>query len=278
MKRILFLFFVLISLSQARASDTLTIRQVFNFNVGDTFDYYIHSNNIFSDGTQNSSYNYERILITGKSFSLDSETVVYTREMLYPFINIDTIKYSALDSPIIYIDSIYSYLYYSFSISIDSDSITTNTLLSSSTDYLNTQTYMTGLGETHFQINNGNPAYGSTENDTTLIYYAKGSLIRGTPYYDQYAFIHLGLKNTTNPSSISVYPNPSSDELHLSLSDAEQFNTQLIITDILGQEVYSSIITQSESTHDISKLTSGIYTWRVIENNAIIKTGKVVKE
>jgi|GEM_PF-4639561 len=86
------------------------------------------------------------------------------------------------------------------------------------------------------------------------------------------------INNIPNPSSIKIYPNPTTDLLHLSISDAVQLNTQLIITDILGQQVYSSPVKQSETTHDISKLASGIYTWRVLENNSIIKTGKVVKE
>jgi hypothetical protein len=50
------------------------------------------------------------------------------------------------------------------------------------------------------------------------------------------------------------------------------------MTDILGQEVYSLPVTQSETTHDISKLSAGMYTWRVVADNNIIKTGKVVKE
>ena len=82
---------------------------------------------------------------------------------------------------------------------------------------------------------------------------------------------------SSNPE-ICLYPNPTSDQLHLSYSDAGAYNAQFIMTDILGQEVYSSPVTQSETTHDISKLSAGMYTWRVVADNNIIKTGKVVKE
>jgi hypothetical protein len=52
----------------------------------------------------------------------------------------------------------------------------------------------------------------------------------------------------------------------------------LTLTDLLGQEVYSSGISAKETTHDISELPVGIYTWRINTNGGIIKTGKVVKD
>jgi hypothetical protein len=98
-----------------------------------------------------------------------------------------------------------------------------------------------------------------------------------------------GISNITSGNSIHLYPNPTTDLLHLSFSDAGAYNTKFIITDILGQDVYSSPVTQSETTHYISKLSAGIYTWRVVSPQTpkgglntsdveIIKTGKVVKE
>jgi hypothetical protein len=108
---------------------------------------------------------------------------------------------------------------------------------------------------------------------TTLIYFSNGTQTWGTPYY-----VLAGINDISETSNILLYPNPTSSQLHLSFTNASQYNAQIFLTDILGQQVYSSPITQSESTHDISKFPSGIYTWRVMENNAIIKTGKVVKE
>ena len=75
-----------------------------------------------------------------------------------------------------------------------------------------------------------------------------------------------------------LYPNPTSDQLHLSISDFNGSNYQLILIDILGQEVYYSPVKESETTHDISRLASGIYTWRLITDNTIISTGKLIKE
>jgi hypothetical protein len=108
--------------------------------------------------------------------------------------------------------------------------------------------------------------------DTTLVYFTKGALIRGIPYYNQ----PTGIDNIAYTSSTHIYPNPAADILHLSISNG--YNAELILSDLLGQTVYSSTISTSETTHDISNLSAGIYTWRLTQNNTIIKTGKIVKQ
>jgi hypothetical protein len=87
-----------------------------------------------------------------------------------------------------------------------------------------------------------------------------------------------GISNIAGNQLINLYPNPSTGQVLLSISDASPYNAQLMLSDILGQAVYSSPISSSESTHDISSLSAGIYTWRLMQNNTIIKTGKIVKE
>jgi hypothetical protein len=87
-----------------------------------------------------------------------------------------------------------------------------------------------------------------------------------------------GVANIGDITTAILYPNPASDQLYMSFADASQYNVQLILSDILGQTVYSSPISTSETTHDISNLSAGIYTWRLVQNNAIIKTGKIVKQ
>jgi hypothetical protein len=79
-------------------------------------------------------------------------------------------------------------------------------------------------------------------------------------------------------SHINLYPNPANNEFHLSCPDAGKYNSQINITDLLGQIIYSSPITDTETTHDISYLSSGLYTWRIISDNATIKTGKIIKQ
>ena len=74
MKSMLLSFFVLLSLSQLRASDTLTIRQVFNFNVGDTFDYRLTQ---FNQCVGFSTTAYVRKIVIQKSYSIAQDTIYY---------------------------------------------------------------------------------------------------------------------------------------------------------------------------------------------------------
>ena len=96
MKRILLLLFILISLSKVKASDTLTVRQIFNFNVGDTFDYAYNFS--FSGGFN--SRTYSRFVITSKTTSIGNDTITYTRKQLYPAIANDVLVYTNLDSSV----------------------------------------------------------------------------------------------------------------------------------------------------------------------------------
>ena len=94
-----------------------------------------------------------------------------------------------------------------------------------------------------------------------------------------------GIADVTNIPLIRLYPNPTTDQIHLSISDINGANYRLILTDILGQEVYTSSVNQNESTHDISNLSTGMYTWRVMTPkppkgglNTIVGSGKIVKD
>ena len=63
MKRIILLIFVSLSILQAKASDTLTLRQIYNFDVGDTFDYHINSFENYSGLSSTSQTIYKRIIV-----------------------------------------------------------------------------------------------------------------------------------------------------------------------------------------------------------------------
>ena len=272
MKKILLSVFILLSLSQAKASDTLPIRQVFNFNVGDTFDHVSYQT---ASGAPSLIYwhSYYRLIVTQKFSYTTSDSIGY---VLYYIDNSssspnDTVIYTNPDSPS-------TILYFTDTLCTKSMSIGTsiwdssfNLLTQGCFELLSNKRYEKGLGLTYSLTRDmGN----FTDTYDSLLYYSKGNTHTGTTYYNQ----PNGINDISNSSNIIVYPNPTSDQLHLSFIDARSYNAQFIITDILGQEVYSSPVSQSETTYDISRLSAGIYTWRIVEDNAIIKTGKVVKE
>ncbi|MBS1685527.1 MAG: T9SS type A sorting domain-containing protein [Bacteroidetes bacterium] len=78
--------------------------------------------------------------------------------------------------------------------------------------------------------------------------------------------------------SVYLYPNPTQGSVYLSLTDIAGYDGTFMITDFLGQQVYSSRISTGESTHDISSLPSGLYLWRLESDQGIIQTGKLIKE
>jgi hypothetical protein len=270
MKKILLFLFVLSSTLSIKASDTLTVRQVFSFSVGDTFDY---SHNITNYDLQIFTTWYYRTVISQKVISPGQDSIIYNGNWVIT--NLDSIAAFQIDT--YYRDTMQWMTQTNF---LDTTSFIfpgaiSNDISSGFGEGGFSYKVTSGWGETYNQTSGIDNGGGSFNTETIqLIYFSNGIDHYGTPYYD-----YLGISNASaDKVNIAVYPNPTSDQLHLSISGARLSNTQLIITDILGQEVYSSTITQSESTHDVSKLASGIYTWRVIDNNTIIKTGKVVKE
>ena len=74
---------------------------------------------------------------------------------------------------------------------------------------------------------------------------------------------------------ISIYPNPFTNQFTIQLPTKEP--TRLILYNSLGQEVLNQgfIHSITISTESFSK---GIYVYKLIDNNGLIKTGKIVKE
>jgi hypothetical protein len=73
---------------------------------------------------------------------------------------------------------------------------------------------------------------------------------------------NLGVDDS-NLSTISIYPNPSNGELNITTDT----NLQVIIYDLLGKEVYSSEVNNSE-TLDISNLNNGVYMVKLSNGNS----------
>jgi len=277
MYRILLLIFIANSFLSCKAYDTLSIRQVFNFNAGDTFDYKITSTVMFSGGTQYSTNSFQRVLIIEKTLSPDSQSISYIRLLLFPAPHIDTIGYTTLDSSIISIDTPYLAYYggqYQLQTGIDSNSFITNSSEWSTTDNGAEKTYTAGLGITYARRGYGNPYDGGGENDTSLIYYARGDSTGGTPYYNQ----PTGMENIKDDIGLNLFPNPVNSVAHLSINNHAN-ESNLILADILGREVLRFTIFNSETILDVSGLPNGIYIWQLVAGEKLLtRMGKIVKE
>ena len=83
--------------------------------------------------------------------------------------------------------------------------------------------------------------------------------------------------NDFEHNSVQIYPNPSKGVLQIHFNSLLE-NKQLDIYTILGQLVFSKVITDKETSIDISNQPKGVYIYNLYSNNSKIKTGKIVVE
>lgn len=87
------------------------------------------------------------------------------------------------------------------------------------------------------------------------------------------------VKTLTADGDIAIHPNPTNGYLTIQWNSMNSDNSQIIIDDILGREVYrSSINTKAagQTVADLSHLTEGVYTIS-IEADKILYSGKLIK-
>jgi len=86
----------------------------------------------------------------------------------------------------------------------------------------------------------------------------------------------VGINQPELANTISLYPNPTTGNVTLTYSQLSTINSHFIITDITGREVYSQQLNYStQSTINLTKLSNGIYFWKLISGNSISDKGKI---
>jgi hypothetical protein len=78
-------------------------------------------------------------------------------------------------------------------------------------------------------------------------------------------------------NGINLYPNPTNGILNIAISSELAGNTSIEVYDALGKLVVKETLTNETTTINTSKLTDGMYVYKVINNNKAIKIGKIVK-
>ncbi len=79
--------------------------------------------------------------------------------------------------------------------------------------------------------------------------------------------------------AVTIYPNPFTTSTTININDASQINkTQLRLYNVLGAEVMNTTITKQVTTLETSTLLSGIYFYKVICNDKIIQSGKLIAQ
>jgi len=88
----------------------------------------------------------------------------------------------------------------------------------------------------------------------------------------------LGVAKISGNQSIKVYPNPSNGTFNVELESVSG-NPQIIVYNVLGQPVYSSKLTNVQTSLNLGNQAKGVYLYRIMnENGSPISTGRLVIE
>jgi hypothetical protein len=82
-----------------------------------------------------------------------------------------------------------------------------------------------------------------------------------------------------NSETVSVYPNPFHNSVNLFIKDLSLLNkSELHVFSVLGEEVMSRPLNGQLTTLETSNLPAGIYFYKVISNNQVIKSGRLIAQ
>jgi hypothetical protein len=243
--------------------DTLTVGQVYDFEVGDVFHY---EENFYGAL-------YKKIhTITDKYYSANNDTLFY----FYDFES--AVRFGWEDT---------TWTYYSGNdilIYIDLDSLVhygTFTYFGSDPDLYNNRYYNKGVF-CDFNFEKFVVGCGIVEEmyddeytgeflwSRSLEYYKKGVEEWGNPIE-----FYTRINQENEISEIKVYPNPASDYLHIDFEKSSTTIEQAILYNHLGQKVLE--VKQENNTVDVSGLTPGMYFIEVITNEGRIGTKLVIE-
>jgi hypothetical protein len=182
MKKTLILFALMLTIASSKANDTLTRAQIYNFNVGDTFDYKYTTENI-DQPLYNTTYS--RQVCFQKIVSANSDTISYgfgppdeTTTWWRIVTDLDSIAIFQITN----IDSLCQ-THYSFE-STTYANIPSNSLNIGCFESGEQFRYTKGLGRTfNEQYSVGSiVGYGTNSNSEELVYFSNSTMHVGTPY------------------------------------------------------------------------------------------------
>ena len=88
------------------------------------------------------------------------------------------------------------------------------------------------------------------------------------------------INEVENNFGLTVYPNPSSNETNVSFV-ADNEEVSIVITDMAGKEVYSSVSEASVGNRNVaintSVFNSGVYVIKLSSNNSVAIKNLIVK-
>ena len=91
--------------------------------------------------------------------------------------------------------------------------------------------------------------------------------------------VNSGIENITDNMNIALYPNPTKDNVTLNI-DGLKRNILVYLTDVNGRTIkeYSMKESEKELNIEMKNLASGVYYLRIIADNDLLQTIKIIKE
>jgi hypothetical protein len=112
-----------------------------------------------------------------------------------------------------------------------------------------------GVGLIH--VNGFDGSQGATVTDSTLVYFVKNGVSRGTYVLPDTALpVTNYITNINEAADVNIYPNPASGQLSIETSIS---NYQLSLINVTGQVVYHRAACNSKQTIDVEGLANGVY-------------------
>jgi hypothetical protein len=92
-------------------------------------------------------------------------------------------------------------------------------------------------------------------------------------------FIHTHFDNTltvpeTPATGIKIYPNPTSGMTAVSTTGA----SKILVTDMLGQVVYTAATSSDLTTVDMTAFAPGVYVVSVLNNDGSVSKARIVRQ
>jgi len=284
MKRLclLFILFQLAISGFAQGPDFSTIREVYAFAVGDTFEYQVGSRQSYEPYCHYEGYTLT--IIT--SFNTSHDTILYTSRNFseaigaccQPGCGFSQYAFSSGNAIIKNADS----------------SIFYNTLCPNGDECLDTE-----FSSSSYNFHKQNQFYDNGFNFVNEIYADSLGLVYSdeiaednmTEITSQLIYLHKttgeiwgqpqsivsGVKTLQlDPLTAQIFPIPIENNFNLTLSQSPFRKLDFLLFDATGKTVFNQPITNIQTEMDRNGLSDGLYLWELISNNEVLQRGKLV--
>lgn len=86
-----------------------------------------------------------------------------------------------------------------------------------------------------------------------------------------------GISSVDAANKVTVTPNPFSTYIAINIKDVSKaHNYRFLVFNVIGTEVMNSILNQQLTTFHTSNLHEGIYLYKVVDNDRVIQSGKLI--